>query len=121
MNARSAVPAEREALFHLSNSKRALEQARQQLGRRQLMLGMSAPMMLRAGEGQRGPSPAFRPGVSEEERGRMGASHKDFALPSEEDYQVPSLYREEVLEALREDYPPSFKEAIERYYKNLSE
>jgi len=121
MNASGAVPAEREALFHLSRSDRALKEARQQAGQRQLMLGMSAPMMLRAGEGQQGPSPQLRPGITEQEGGRLGASHRDFAIPSEEDYQVPKLYREDVLEALREEYPASFKEAVERYFKNITE
>ncbi|HUT79388.1 MAG TPA: hypothetical protein VM285_16945, partial [Polyangia bacterium] len=40
-------------------------------------------------------------------------------IPAPGDYQVPPEFREDILEAMRDDLPASYREAIERYYETL--
>jgi hypothetical protein len=40
-------------------------------------------------------------------------------IPVPGDYQVPPEFREDILEAMRDDLPASYREAIERYYETL--
>jgi hypothetical protein len=38
-----------------------------------------------------------------------------------DDYQVPRVYREQVIEALKEPVPEAYRRKVERYFKNLTE
>lgn len=40
-------------------------------------------------------------------------------IPAPGDYQIPPEFREDILEAMRDDLPASYREAIERYYETL--
>ena len=40
-------------------------------------------------------------------------------IPSPDEYEVPPEHREDILEAMRDDLPGSYREAIERYYEAL--
>ena len=55
------------------------------------------------------------------EGGMTGLDTDKFQLPGKEDYKVPRSFREEILEALKQGFPPKLKEQIESYFKNLSE
>ncbi len=121
---RGALPPEREALQRLGRAQQAMREAQQQMAQRGQMQGMSAPQMVArrpggtmpgGGEGQ--PMPRVDP----REGGRAGASSRDFKLPGREDYQVPRVYREQVIEALKEPVPDAYRRKVERYFKNLTE
>lgn len=43
----------------------------------------------------------------------------DVPIPAPGDYQVPPEFREDILEAMRDELPAGYREAIERYYENL--
>ncbi len=113
-----AIPAEQEALERLRNAENGLQQAMQGMAQRGQMMGMSLPMLRQAG---RFPMPEFmpQPNVDEQQAGAAGASVRNFQLPDKEAYKVPRMFREDIMEALKEGYPERFKELIEQYYRNI--
>ncbi len=121
---RGALPPEREALQRLGQAQQAMQQAQRQMAQRGQMQGMSAPQMVARrpggtmpGGGEGPPMPRVDP----HEGGRAGAANRDFKLPGREDYQVPRVYREQVIEALKEPVPDAYRRKVERYFKNLTE
>jgi hypothetical protein len=126
---RGAVTPEREALQRLQRAQQAMQQAQQQMAQRGQMRGMNAMQMA-----QRGQQPGQMPGgampggpdgqtprVDQQTGGRAGTSVRDFKLPGRDDYTVPRVYREQVIEALREPVPDAYRRKVERYFKNLTE
>jgi DNA repair exonuclease SbcCD ATPase subunit len=113
-----AIPAEQEALERLRNAENGLQQAMQGMAQRGQMAGMSLPMLRQAG---RFPMPEFmpQPNVDEQQEGAAGASVRNFQLPDKTAYKVPRMFREDIMEALKEGYPERFKELIEQYYRNI--
>jgi DNA repair exonuclease SbcCD ATPase subunit len=113
-----AVPPEQEALERLRNAQNGLQQAMQGMAQRGQMMGMSLPMLRQAG---RFPTSDFmpQPNVDEQQGGAAGASVRNFQLPAKEAYKVPRMFREDIMEALKEGYPERFKELIEQYYRNI--
>lgn len=113
-----AIPAEQEALERLRHAENGLQQAMQGMAQRGQMMGMSLPMLRQAG---RFPMPEFmpQPNVDEQQAGAAGASVRNFQLPDKEAYKVPRMFREDIMEALKEGYPERFKELIEQYYRNI--
>jgi hypothetical protein len=126
---RGALTPEREALQRLSRAQQAMQQAGQQMGQRGQMRGMNAQQMAQRGQmpgqmpnGQQpGGQDGMQPRVDQRTGGRAGASVRDFKLPGRDDYQVPRVYREQVIEALREPVPETYRGKVERYFKNLTE
>jgi uncharacterized phage infection (PIP) family protein YhgE len=111
-----AIPPEQGALEHLRNAQNSLQQAMQQLSQRGQMMGQSMPMLRQAG---RLPMPGQRPQVDQQQNGIAGASVRNFQLPDKEAYKVPRMFREDIMEALKEGYPERYKELIEQYYRNI--
>jgi hypothetical protein len=94
-----------------------LQQALQQLSQRGQMMGQSMPMLRQAG---RLPMmPDQRPQDDQRQNGMLGASVRNFQLPDKEAYKVPRMFREDIMEALKEGYPERYKELIEQYYRNI--
>lgn len=119
LNARrsqQAIPPEQGALERLRNAQNSLQQAMQQLSQRGQMMGQSMPMLRQAG---RLPMPDQRPQVDQRQNGMAGASVRNFQLPDKEAYKVPRMFREDIMEALKEGYPERYKELIEQYYRNI--
>ncbi len=119
LNARQsqqAIPPEQGALERLRNAQNSMQQALQQLSQRGQMMGQSMPMLRQAG---RLPMPDQRPRVDERQNGMAGASVRNFQLPDKEAYKVPRMFREDIMEALKEGYPERYKELIEQYYRNI--
>jgi hypothetical protein len=115
----SALPSQREALFLLKKAMDQLEEAVGQLSAAASLKGMPMPMLM----GQQAPFPmpfGFMPNIGYSEGGRLGHTLKPFKIPTGEDYEVPRLLREEVLEALKEGYPGKYKEEVGEYFRNLS-
>jgi len=111
-----AIPPEQGALERLRNAQNSLQQALQQLSQRGQMMGQSMPMLRQAG---RLPMPDQRPQVDQRQNGMAGASVRNFQLPDKEAYKVPRMFREDIMEALKEGYPERYKELIEQYYRNI--
>jgi hypothetical protein len=112
-----ALPPERDALERLRNAQNSLQQALQQLAQRGQMMGQSMPMLQQAG---RLPIPGMmQPQTGQQQSGAAGASVRNFQLPDKEAYKVPRMFREDIMEALKEGYPERYKELIEQYYRNI--
>src|SRR5215510_5605300 len=113
-----ALPPEQEALERLRNAQNGMQQAMQGMAQRGQMMGMSLPMLRQAG---RFPMPEFmpQPNVDEQQAGAAGASVRNFQLPDKEAYKVPRMFREDIMEALKQGFPERFKELIEQYYRNI--
>jgi DNA-binding FadR family transcriptional regulator len=112
-----ALPPEREALERLRNAQNNLQQALQQLAQRGQMMGQSMPMLQQAG---RLPMPGMmQPQAGQQQAGAAGASVRNFQLPDKEAYKVPRMFREDIMDALKEGYPERYKELIEQYYRNI--
>jgi hypothetical protein len=113
-----ALPPEQAALERLRNAQNNLQQALQQLSQRGQMMGQSMPMLRQAG---RLPMPNLmpQPQVDQRQAGVSGASVRNFQLPDKEAYKVPRMYREDIMEALKEGYPERYKELIEQYYRKI--
>ncbi len=110
-----AIPPEQGALERLRNAQNSLQQALQQMSQRGQMMGQSMPMLRQAG---RLPN-MQRPQVDQRQGGASGASVRNFQLPDKEAYKVPRMFREDIMEALKEGYPERYKELIEQYYRNI--
>jgi DNA repair exonuclease SbcCD ATPase subunit len=111
-----AIPPEQQALEHLRNAQNGLQQALQQMAQRGQMMGMSLPMLRQTGRLPTGFPP---PQVNQSARGVAGSSVRNFQLPDKEAYKVPRMFREDIVEALKEGYPTRYKELIEQYYRNI--
>ncbi len=115
-----AVPHERDAIYWLSRAGNNMRSAMQQMARRGRFGGAPAPSVVQPG-GRPSIALQWRPSVGEQEGGRTGASNRDFRLPDKDAYKVPKVYREEVVDALKGQFPPAYRDQIEQYFKNLVE
>jgi myosin heavy subunit len=113
-----ALPPEQEALEHLRSAQNGLQQALQQMAQRGQMMGMSMPMLRQAGRLPL-PNAMPQPQVDQQQAGVAGANVRNFQLPDKEAYKVPRMFREDIVEALKEGYPARYKELIEQYYRNI--
>jgi hypothetical protein len=113
-----ALPPEQEALERLRSAQNTMQQAMQQMAQRSQMMGMSMPMLRQAG---RLPMPNMmpQPQVDQQQAGVAGASVRNFQLPDKEAYKVPRMFREDIMEALKEGYPARYKGLIEQYYRDI--
>ena len=126
LDAKGAVPPERDALERLSQSQQQMQSAMQQLAQRGQLGNMPVTRLFRYGRflpsGMLVPLPGM-PQFPEfdVEGGFTGLDTEKFRLPGKEDYKAPRSFREEILESLKQEVPPQMKDQIERYFKNLSE
>ncbi|HXG53299.1 MAG TPA: DUF4175 family protein [candidate division Zixibacteria bacterium] len=126
LDARNAVPPERDALDRLTQSQQQMQSAMQQLAQRGQLGNMPATMVFRRGRflpyGMLAPLPGM-PEFPEfnVEGGVTGLETERFRLPGKDDYKAPRSFREEILESLKQGIPPQHKEQIERYFRNLTE
>jgi hypothetical protein len=126
LDARNAVPPERQALDRLSQSQQQMQSAMQQLAQRGQIGNMPVPMVFQRGRflpsGMLVPLPGM-PQFPEfnVEGGVTGLDMERFRLPGKEEYKAPRNFREEILESLKQGVPPQHKDQIERYFKNLTE
>jgi hypothetical protein len=126
LDAKNAVPPEREALDRLSQSQQQMQNAMQQMAQRGQLGNMPVPMVFQRGRflpsGMLVPLPGT-PQFPEfnVEGGVTGLDMERFRLPGKEDYKPPRNFREEILESLKQGVPPQHKDQIERYFKNLTE
>lgn len=53
--------------------------------------------------------------------GKLGALNGYVKLPGIKEYQAPKEFREDIIEAIKEKFPPAYRKLIEEYYKKLIE
>lgn len=126
LDAKGAVPPEREALDRLSQSQQQMQSSMQQLAQRGQLGRMAVSRLFRMGRFLPSGRLVPLPGMPEfpqfdVEGGITGLDMERFRLPGKEDYKAPRSFREEILESLKQGMPSQFKEQIESYFKNLSE
>jgi hypothetical protein len=130
-DATGAIPPEQAAIRSLSRSQHAMQQMAQQMAR-QMAMRMQANRWAypwgydpRSGwyYGPRSPMPTLpQPEVRRpREQGYTGFEREEFDPPSKDDYQAPPIYRERIMEALKEDIPARYRQEVESYFKGLTE
>jgi hypothetical protein len=55
------------------------------------------------------------------EKGYTGIDKEEFDPPSKDAYRVPALFREKVMESLKEEVPTQYKKDVQRYLRGLAE
>ena len=126
LDAKGAVPPEREAMDRLSQSQQQMQNSMSQLAQRGQLGGVPVTRLFRMGRFLPWGSLTPMPGTPQfpqfdVEGGMTGLDTEKFRLPGKEDYRVPRSFREEILDSLKQGVPPQHKEQIESYFKNLSE
>ncbi len=118
----SALGPERSALAKLMSARdragRSLRKMEQMQGARQGKGGLSfLPGGKRRGHGM----PSSFPSRGMRSGGRLGTDMRSFRIPGKEDYEVPPIFREEILKSLREGYPARYEERIRGYFHRITE
>jgi hypothetical protein len=130
-DAAGAIPPEQQAIRSLSRSQQAMQQMAQQMAR-QMAMRMQANRWAypwgydpRSGwyYGPRVPMPTLpQPEVRRQrEQGYTGIDREEFDPPSKDDYKAPQIFRERIMEALKENIPSRYRREVERYFKGLTE
>jgi hypothetical protein len=130
-DAAGAIPPEQQAIRSLSRSQQAMQQMAQQMAR-QMAMRMQANRWAypwgydpRSGwyYGPRVPMPTLpQPEVKRQrEQGYTGIDREEFDPPSKDDYKAPQIFRERIMEALKENIPSRYRREVERYFKGLTE
>lgn len=126
LDAKGALPPERDALQRLSQSQQQMQSAMQQLAQRGQLASMPVARLFRSGRFLPSGMLVPLPGMPQfpdfnVQGGFSGLDTERFRLPGKEDYKAPRNFREEILESLKQGVPPQMKDQIERYFENLSE
>jgi hypothetical protein len=130
-DAAGAIPPEQEAIRSLSRSQQAMQQMARQMAR-QMAMRMQANRWAypwgydpRSGwyYGPRVPMPTLpQPEVRRQrEQGYTGIEQEEFDPPSKDNYKAPQIFRERVMEALKENIPSRYRREVESYFKGLTE
>ena len=64
---------------------------------------------------------ALTPQRGERTNGAAGVSVRNFRLPGKEEYSVPPLFRQDILESLQEGYPEGYEDRIRDYFHRITE
>ena len=125
-DAPGAIPPEQEAIQRLSRSQQAMQQMAQQMAMQMQAARWGYPYGYdpRAGwyYGPWLPMPTLpQPDFQRpRQRGYTGIDREEFEPPSKDAYQVPKIFREKVIESLKEEVPSEYKKGVEQYFKGLS-
>jgi hypothetical protein len=126
-DAPGSIPPEQEAIKRLTRSQQAMQQMAQQMAMRMHAMRWGYPLAYdpRPGwyYGPWIPMPTLpQPELNRpRERGYTGIDREEFDPPSKDAYQVPKIFREKILDALKEGVPSSYKREVERYFRGLAE
>ncbi len=126
-DAPGAIPPEQEVIRRLTKSQQAMQQMAQQMAMQRYAAQWGPQLVY-------DPRPAWyygpwipmptlpQPEVNRpRERGYTGLDREEFEPPSKDAYRVPKIFRDKVLEGLKEETPSQYKRRVERYFKGLSE
>jgi soluble cytochrome b562 len=126
-DAPGAIPPEQEAIRRLTRSQESMQQMAQQMAMRMQAYRWGYPLLYdpRPGwyYGPWVPMPTLpQPEVARPmERGYTGIDREEFDVPSKDAYKVPKIFREKVLESLKEEVPSQYQREVEKYFKGLVE
>jgi hypothetical protein len=126
-DAPGSIPPEQEAIRRLTRSQQAMQQMAQQMAMRMQAMRWGYPLAYdpRPGwyYGPWVPMPTLpQPELNRpRERGYTGIDREEFDPPSKDAYQVPKIFREKILDALKEGVPSSYKREVEKYFRGLAE
>jgi hypothetical protein len=126
-DAPGALPPEQEAIRRLSKSQQAMQQMAQQMAMRMQALRWGYPLTYdpRPGwyYGPWIPQPTLpQPEVKRPiEKGLTGIDREEYEPPLKDAYRVPKIFRERVMESLKERVPPSYRREVEKYFRGLAE
>ena len=126
-DAPGAIPPEQEAIRGLAKSQQAMQQMAQQMAMQMQAMRWGNPWGYdpRPGwyYGPWVPMPTLpQPQVNRpRERGYTGIDREEFEPPSKDAYQVPKMFREKVMESLKEEVPSPYKRKVEKYFRGLTE
>jgi hypothetical protein len=126
-DAPGAIPPEQEAIRGLAKSQQAMQQMAQQMAMQMQAMRYGNPWGYdpRPGwyYGPWVPMPTLpQPQVNRPlERGYTGIDREEFETPSKDAYQVPKIFREKVMESLKEEVPSQYKRKVEKYFRGLTE
>jgi hypothetical protein len=126
-NAPGAIPPEQEALRRLTKSQQGMQQMAQQMATRMQAARWGYPLAYDPRPGwyygpwipmPTLPQPEFKRPL---ERGYTGIDKEEFELPSKDAYKAPKIFREKILESLKEGIPSHYKREVEKYFRSLTE
>ena len=126
-DAPGAIPPEQEVIRRLAKSQQGMQQMAQQMASRMQAArwGYNLGWDPRPGwyYGPWIPMPTLpQPELNRpRERGYTGIDREEFKPPGKDAYRVPQIFREKVLEGLKEETPPEYKKKVERYFQGLTE
>jgi hypothetical protein len=126
-DAPGSIPPEQEAIRRLTRSQQAMQQMAQQMAMRMQAMRWGYPLAYdpRPGwyYGPWVPMPTLpQPELNRpRERGYTGIDREEFDPPSKDAYQVPKIFREKILDAMKEGVPSSYKREVERYFRGLAQ
>jgi hypothetical protein len=125
-DAPGAIPPEQEAIRGLAKSQQAMQQMAQQMAMQMQAMRYGSPGYdPRPGwyYGPWTPMPTLpQPQVNRPvERGYTGLDREEFETPSKDAYQVPKIFREKVMESLKEEVPAQYRRKVEKYFRGLAE
>jgi hypothetical protein len=126
-DAPGAMPPEQEAIRRLSKSQQAMQQMAQQMAMRMQALRWGYPLVYdpRPGwyYGPWIPQPTLpQPEVKRpKEKGLTGIDREEFEPPSKDAHRVPKIFREKVMESLKERVPSPYRREVEKYFRGLTE
>lgn len=126
-DAPAALPPEQEAIRRLSRSQQAMQQMAQQMAIQMQALRWGYPLVYdpRPGwyYGPWIPQPTLpQPEVKRPlEKGFTGIDREEYEPPSKDAYRAPKIFREKVMESLKEEVPPSYRREVEKYFRGLTE
>ena len=126
-DAPGAIPPEQEVIRRLTKSQQAMQQMAQQMAMQRYAAQWGPQLVYDPRPawyyGPWAPMPTLpQPGVNRPlERGYTGLDREEFEPPSKDAYKVPKIFRDKVLEGLKEETPSEYKRKVEKYFKGLSE
>ena len=126
-DAPGAIPPEQEVIRRLAQSQQGMQQMAQQMASRMQAArwGYNLGWDPKPGwyYGPWVPMPTLpQPELNRpRERGYTGIDREEFNPPDKDAYRVPQIFREKVLEGLKEETPSEYKRKVERYFKGLTE
>ena len=126
-DAPGAIPPEQEAIRGLAKSQQAMQQMARQMAMQMQAMRYGYPWGYdpRPGwyYGPWIPMPTLpQPQINRPiERGYTGLDREEFETPAKDAYQVPKIFREKVMESLKEEVPSQYRRKVEKYFRGLTE
>jgi hypothetical protein len=126
-DAPGAIPPEQDVIRRLSRSQQAMQQMGQQMAMRMQAARWGYQLVYdpRPGwyYGPWAPLPTLpQPELNRpREKGYTGIDTEEFDPPSRDAYKVPKMFREQIMDNLKEGIPAPYRREVEKYFRELTE